>query len=401
MRMFHFARVSGPLLRMAVCIFCACCASAPVSALAEQGREELSRPMQEALYNADQAMNKKQYAQAEKILGDYMAKHPAPKHHFVEFLLGNALIMQGKNARALEHYTSATALRPDFAPAWANQGKAAYDLGQYAVAGRALGKAYELDGKKDGALLYQSAAAYLMGKRNAEALPALERLASGALGAPRQEWLEALLKTYMELGKGAKAAQTVKGLLARDQENPGWWKLLAQMQTRQHNYKEALSAWEVYATLAGTIPAEEEILIGDIYSAAGVPLRAAQWYARALPRTGSGSLREKLARSYLAAHQPAQAASFASKAASERPGAEMWRIAGQAYFELGEYRKAYDAYTESLRLDASDGRSQLMQGYCALQLRNKSLASAALEKARKYSSVRAQAEQLLRAVAAL
>ena len=115
-----------------------------------------------------------------------------------------------------------------------------------------------------------------MGKRNAEALPALERLASGALGAPRQEWLEALLKTYMELGKGAKAAQTVKGLLARDQENPGWWKLLAQMQTRQHSYKEALSAWEVYATLAGTIPAEEEILIGDIYSAAGVPLRAAQ-----------------------------------------------------------------------------------------------------------------------------
>ena len=82
MRMFHFARVSGPLLRMAVCIFCACCASAPVSALAEQGREELSRPMQEALYNADQAMNKKQYAQAEKILGDYMAKHPVPKHHF-------------------------------------------------------------------------------------------------------------------------------------------------------------------------------------------------------------------------------------------------------------------------------------------------------------------------------
>ena len=42
-----------------------------------------------------------------------------------------------------------------------------------------------------------------------------------------------------------------------------------------------------------------------------------------------------------------------------------------------------------------------MQGYCALQLRNKSLALAALEKARKYSSVRAQAEQLLRAVAAL
>ena len=79
MRMSHLPRVSGPLLRMAVCVFFACCASAPVSALAEQGREELSRPMQEALYNADQAMNRKQYAQAEKILGDYMAKHPSAK----------------------------------------------------------------------------------------------------------------------------------------------------------------------------------------------------------------------------------------------------------------------------------------------------------------------------------
>ena len=65
------------------------------------------------------------------------------------------------------------------------------------------------------------------------------------------------------------------------------------------------------------------------------------------------------------------------------------------------FTMAIDAYAESLRLDASDGRSQLMQGYCALQLRNKSLASAALEKARKYSSVRAQAEELLRAVATL
>lgn len=403
MRMPCFPDTPARSARLKIrCAILACCVFALCgTALAEEKREALPRPMQEALYNADQALREKRYAQAEKILDDYVAKHPEPKHHFVEFLRGNALIMQGKSAHALERYTAATDLRPDFAPAWTNMGKAACDLQRYAVAGRALGKAYELDGKKDGALLYQSAAAWLMGGKNAEALPALERLASGALGEPRREWLEALLKTYLDLGKGAKATQTVKGLLARDQNNPRWWKLLAQMQTRQHNYKEALSAWEVYAALSGSIPADEEILIGDVYSAAGVPLRAAQWYAQALPRAGNDKLRGKLARSYLAAHQPRQAAAFASKTASERPSAEMWRVAGQAYLELGEYRKAYDAYAESLRLDASDGRSQLMLGYCALQLRNKTLAMNALEKARKFSAVRTQAEQMLRAVATL
>lgn len=363
-------------------------------------QEALPADVQRTVYEAGQAMNAKKYSQAENILQRHRSAHADAPHYLVEFTLGNALAMQEKTAAALKHYTISAQLRPDFAPAWQNIGKSAHDLGDYSRCATALAKTYELTGKKEHGLLFNAAASHIMAGENKKALPLLERLGSGAAGTPRQEWMEALVKVCLDLGLEKKAAKAVQGMVERHENDPRWWKLLAQLHTRQNEYKKGLAAWEIYATLASP-STEEVVLMGDLYSAVGVPSKAAHQYERALPHKSCPVLREKLAEAHLAAHDPAKAVAAAKAALGKKETARLWQIMGRAYFELGQFKNAYDAFTHSARLDPEDGRPHIMRGYCALRLHNKGMAQTALEKARQFKSSRAQAEQLLKATAAL
>lgn len=358
--------------------------------------ETLPAPVQKAVYEAGQAMEAKKYGEAEKILVQYGREHVDAPHYLVEFFLGNALALQSRHAEAVRHYTACTALKADYAPAWQNLGKSAHDQGDHGRAGSALVRAYELTGKKNPDLLFQAAGCFILGKDEKKALPHLEHLASGAAGKPKPEWQEVLIKICMDLGQEKKAAQAVQGLLSTSENDPKWWKLLAQIQTRMSDYKNALVAWEVYTSLAAPTP-EELVLMGELYAAIGVPAKAAQSYEKALPHKNCATLREKLANAHLAAHQPSEAVEVAEAAVKTQPTAGLWQVLGRALFELGDYGKASNAFEQSTRLNPKDGRAHLMRGYCALRLRDKGMALASLEQARKFPASRSQAEQLLRA----
>ncbi len=370
------------------------------SAWAESETPKLTPAVQKAVYTAQQAMEKKDYLKAEECLKKFIKKNPKKSHYLVEFTLANALAVAGKDRDALPHYMAAANLYPGFTAAWQNMGKIYFDLKQYNEAGNCLLKAYELNEKKEHSLLYYAAVSYIMAKKERKALPHLEYLVSGEVGAPKTEWLEALLKVYMDLKLKEKAFAVVRRLIDENGDNPRWWKILAQLHLQQSDYKPAVAALTVHSYLT-PLKKQDIMLLGDLTNAIGVPLRAAVYYEKALSLENNVSDYEKLASAYIGAHRPAKAIEVLDRALEKKATSGLWFTMGQVLYEQGNFDKAYNAFNQSARLNSKNGRAYLMMGYCALQMDKTETARSAFQKATRFPRQRKIAKKLLKQVALL
>jgi len=367
-------------------------------ALAKSEAPELTPAVRKAVYGAQQAMEKQDYGKAEEYLDKYVQKYPQKPHYLVEFILGNTLALMGKEREALSHYKTSAHLYPDYAAIWQNMGKVFFDLKQYEQAGDCLLKAYETDEKKNPSALYNVAAFYIMAGKEKKALPHLKYLSSGKTGPPKQQWLEALLKVYMDLQLKEKAFEVIHRLLEQNGNDPRWWKLLAQLHLQENDYKKAVTALTIYSYL-GSISREDIMLLGDLTNAIGIPLKAAEYYERALSLSNNPAGYEKLASAYITACKMSNAIDALNRALKEKPTSKLWFMMGQVLYEREEFDKAYTAFDQSARLNLKDGRPHLMMGYCALQMDNNEMAVKALHKATPFPRQRKMAKKLLRQLA--
>ena len=370
------------------------------TAWAESEAPKLTSAVQKVVYTAQQAMEKKDYLKAKEYLKKFIEKNPQKPHYLVEFTLANAFAVTDKNTEALQHYRAAADLYPDFAAAWQNMGKIYFGLKQYDKAGDCLLKGYEINEKKDSSLLYYAAVSYIMAKKEKNALPHLERLVSGEIGAPKTEWLEALLKVCMDLQLKEKAFQVIHRLLEKNGNDPRWWKILAQFHLQESDYKPAVAALTVHSYLT-FLKKQDIMLLGDLYNAVGVPLSAAVYYEKALTSGNNPAVYEKLASAYIGAHRPAKAIEVLDRALEKKPTSGLWFTMGQVLYEQGNFDKAYNAFNQSARLNSKNGRAYLMMGYCALQMDKKETARSAFQKATRFPKQRKIAKELLKQVASL
>lgn len=366
-------------------------------AWAESEAPKLTPAVQKAVYTAQQAMEKKDYLKAEECLKKFIKKHPEKPHYLVEFTLANTLAVADKNREALPHYRVAADLYPAFAAAWQNMGKIYFDLKQYDKAGDCLLKAYKLNEKKDSALLYYAAVSYVMAKKETKALPHLEYLVSGEVEPPKTEWLEALLKVYIDLKLKEKAFAVVRRLIDGNGDNPSWWKILAQLHLQQSDYKPAVAALTVHSYLT-PLKKQDIVLLGDLTNAIGVPLRAAAYYEKALSLENNVGDYEKLASAYIGAHRPAKAIEVLDRALEKKPTSKLWFMMGHVLYEEENFDKAYNAFNQSTRIDPKSGLAYLMMGYCALQMDRKDIARSAFQKATRFPKQRKIAKELLKQV---
>ena len=368
-------------------------------AWAESEAPKLTPAVRKAVYAAQQAMEKKDYGKAEEYLRKYVQKYPQKSHYLVEFTLGNALALMGKESEALSHYKTSAHLYPEYAPTWQNMGKICFDMKQYEKAGDCLLNAYKTDEKKEPSLLYNVAVCYLIAGKAKKALPHLEYLVSGKAGPPKTEWLEALLKVCMDLQLKEKAFQVIHRLLEKNGSDPRWWKILAQFHLQQSDYKAAVAALTVHSYLT-SLKKQDMMLLGDLYNAVGVPLKAAAYYEEALNSSNNNNpaIFEKLASAYIAAHRTAKAIEVLDRALEKKPTSGLWFMMGQVLYEQGNFDKAYNAFNQSARLNSKNGRAYLMMGYCALQMDKKKAARTAFQKATRFPKQRKVAKKLLKQV---
>jgi tetratricopeptide (TPR) repeat protein len=367
-------------------------------AWAENKAPKLTPAVRQAVYDAQQAMGKKEFLKAEKCLKKYIRKYPQKPHYLVEFNLGNVLALIGKEREALSHYKTSADLYPGYAAVWQNMGKICFDLKQYEQAGDCLLKAHETDKKKDPSALYNVAAFYIMAGKEEKALPHLQYLSSGQAGPPKCEWLEALLKVYLDLQLKEKAFEVINRLLDKSGNDPRWWKMLAQFHLQQNDYKKALAMLTIHSYMTSTTR-KDIMFLGDLANAIGIPLKAAEYYEKALSFSNSPADYEKLATVYIAAQKPEKAIGALNRALNKKPTSKLWHMMGQVLYEIEEFGKAHNAFDQSARLNPKDGRPYLMMGYCALQLENKDKAVLALKKASQFPRQRKISRELLKQVA--
>ena len=364
-------------------------------AWAKSEAPKLTPAVQKVVYEAQQLMEKKDYLKAEGCLRKFIEKNRKRPHYLVEFTLANCLTMSGRDKDAVLHYRAAANLYPNFAAAWQNMGKIYFDLKQYDEAGDCLLKAYEINEEKEPSLLYYAAVSYIMAKKETKALPHLEYLVSGEVGAPKTEWLEALLKVYMDLKLKEKAFAVVRRLIDENGDDPRWWKILAQLHLQQNDYKPAVAALTVHSYLT-PLKKQDIVLLGDLTNAIGVPLRAAAYYEKALSLENNVGDYEKLASAYIGAHRPAKAIEVLNRALEEKPTSTLWFMMGHVLYEEEKFDKACNAFDQSTRFDAENGRAYLMMGYCALQMDKKETARSAFQKACRFPRQEKTAKRLLR-----
>ncbi|MFP4533682.1 MAG: tetratricopeptide repeat protein [Desulfobacterales bacterium] len=354
---------------------------------AETGPPQPSRTEQQILYEVGQAIEKEAYRKAEKQLTKRIKKHEGKTDYRLFFQLGNIYSLQGHAQKALSAYKKAVS-RCNRDPAlWQNMGKACHDLGRFSCAGKHMERAYRLQEKKKPDLLYQAAGCRLMAKETESAYQLLKELCAKDDAEVRPEWLNSLAHACMELEKNPEAEQAIRCLLHRQPDAPRWWKMMANFHIKSEAYNKAAAALKIHNQLVP--PKKEDVIrLGDLYMAAGAPLKAAEQYEAALQWTQSSEHFKRIASAYLAAHRPEKAAAILERAVGQAPSARLWRMLGTIRYNQDKPDLAYRAFKKSHRIDPMGGRAVLMMGYSALKSGNKQEAIAAFKNASAFKSQR-------------
>jgi tetratricopeptide (TPR) repeat protein len=351
-------------------------------------------------------MEEESYQEAEKRLKAYLNKHPDSNYVPVFFTLANIYSLQGKAAKAEPLYRLALKKDPVFSPAWQNLGSVLFDLKKYVKAGNAFEKAFETEVPENGddtkphILLYHASIAYLSAGKPALSRPHLEYLTSGAVKEIKQEWLEALFKTYLDLKKNDLAMQLVLKLIHQDGENPKWWHYLAHLHMQNKKYEKAAEALTIRSYLKEP-NREEALLLADLYRMIGTPHKAATFYKYAIGMDSTCKQKnysgyyEKLAHAYLAGHKADLALQALGQAIAIAPDARLYQLKGQIMMASEQWQKAHLAFGKAAMLDTKNGYGHLLAGYCALQEGNYEVATDHLTKAKTFPKQYKQAGQLL------
>ena len=366
-------------------------------AWAESTAPKLTPGVQRVVYVTQKAIEGKDYDKAVQVLQTFLKKYPKRNHYLVEFTLANAFSLSGKDKEALFHYRLTVKMYPEFSYAWQNMGRIYFDQKRYGKAGDCLLKAHNVAQTGETSNLYYAAISYILAEEHNRALPHLRYLISGEAGTPKIEWLEAFLQVCMELHLEDEAFRAVNLLLAKDGDNPRWWKFMAHLYLRQNDYKKAVTALTIRSYLT-TINRMDVMLLGDLNNAIGVPAKAAQYYEQAVILKDDTKPADygKLASAYLAAHRPAKAEETLKWALKKTQTFKLGFMLGQIFYEEEKWSDAYQAFSRCASFKDGNGRSLLMMGYCALQMDKTVMARKAFQKATRFPKQRKTAREMLK-----
>jgi len=333
-----------------------------------------------ALVAAQKFMTEKKAARAEKVLTEFIQKHPDENHAFVAYTLAACYLDLNKLKSALAQYEKTIDFCPAYAPAWQNLAKICFDLKKYNRAGVALEKAWELTGRKNHLLRFQAAVAFISAKKQQKALPILAELCSGTAGIPEDKWVKLLVQTAMAVKQPKTALKTVERLLARPDPDAYLFRLASVLYLESANYRKAAQNLEAYSLVA-TLSRQERKLLADLYANLGIPSRAAPNYEALVVGKPCAGLWGRAAACWFEACDYDKALKAAQRGLAAFPrSCRLWRVKGWVHYENKDYNLASQAFAKASGLDRNDINSLFLHGLCACRAGDRDSARKALEK---------------------
>lgn len=392
------------MTRLLFVLLLLCGTIAPSFAERQDERQDADSPVppptpgyaaQQALFDAQTRYDKGDKQQAEALLRDFIKKNPQSEHYLLRFMLGNILAEKGDGQGAIVQYKHTISLYPSYAAGWLNLGKLYYEGGQYGRAADSLLTGYKLSGEGNRTIQYHGAVCRLLNREYQAAITLLEELS--AQPEPQQAWVETLVTAYLENQMAPKALASVNGLLAQGDAKPYLWKLRGRIMLEFKDYEGALQSLLIYSH-GDELSVEESMLVGNLFSVLKSPSAAAQYYLAAIRKSKERlnvDQAERLAVTYLAAHEPAKAQAFLGDAVRRDPSARLYLLLGKILYDQGIYYDAAEAFSKSAELDPLDGQTHLLRAYCLIKLEDRAASLAALKQAMKFADSKEAAERLL------
>ena len=351
--------------------------------------------VQETLYKAQKEYEKGHFDNAEQILQNHLTENPEKDHYLLRFMFGNILAAQRENQKAIIQYNLSASLYPGYSYTWLNMGKLYYEGGLFGPAADAFIKGYNLSDQKDHSLKYHAAVCFLLAKDYTIAIKLLEDLS--VTHAPEQKWIEALISAYLESDMPQKALNILSRLIDKSESLSYLWKLRAQILLHQKKYDLALQALLIYS-YDNNLSSDEKMLVGNLFNVINAPSAAADYYLSSInqdQKQFSISNAERLAVTYLAAHEPDRAMSFLVKAVQEIHSAKLWLLLGKILYDKGFYYDSGQAFRKSGEIDPMDGQSHLMHAYCMIKLNDFDASTVSLRQVMNFPRHKNTAKKLL------
>jgi tetratricopeptide (TPR) repeat protein len=349
-----------------------------------------------ALYEAQQDMNDGRMDKALKDLLKFQQKRAKYNHFLVEFNIGTLYGLQKQPDKAIEHLEKAAEMEKSYSPIWLNLGKLYYQLQVFDKAGSALEQSFRCSVKQETDMLYMAMASYYQAGDLARATALGEELVQ-VFRRDSPEIVSLLAGIYIQTGNFSSAVTMLETLLEKTPSDDKLWKMLAQAHFKNQKYREAAIAYETYGYLR-ELSRDELIVMGDLFTMVGVPLRAAQYYELALQNGGTADEQEKLSVAYYCAYEFDKASAAVDGALKEKPTVERMLLKAQLCYLQERFVEAQQHYVKAAQAMSKDGHEWLMAGYCALRGGNTSRARELLSKAAEFPTQRQDALAMLKAL---
>lgn len=223
-----------------------------------------------------------------KLLEAMMSEKEPPSPAF-EFILGNVYYSAGQTDKAEASYRSAVKRYPSFIRAWTNLGILYYTADKFTDAQPCFSKAVTL-GDNDAATF--GLLGYCL-ERTGNIVAAEMSYMQALAGNPENaDWLEGLLRVYIQGKQYGRAESLVKSLIKLKPTKAEFWLAQANILLADNRKLEAIIMLEV-SVGAGIAGPSELHLLGDLYAEHGFYSEAADIYQKILllnPVIGEGKL---------------------------------------------------------------------------------------------------------------
>lgn len=196
-----------------------------------------------------------------KLLEAMMNEKEPPSPAF-EFIFGNTHYAAGNNEKAEVSYLNAVKRYPTFLRAWSNLGVLYYSTQRYPDAIRCFSKCVTL-GDRDPVTFGLLAYTLEQEKRVVQAEMAYMQALAGDPTNP--DWLEGLLRIYIEGKQYGRAEWLIKDLVKQRPQEARFWLAYANILLAQNRKLEAIALLEV-AVSSGAAGLSEITLLADLYA---------------------------------------------------------------------------------------------------------------------------------------
>ena len=351
-----------------------------------------------AIFRSQQLCEADNWAGAAELLQECLTDYPDQDHYLLRFHLANSLAKCDSLHSAANHYQKTVELNPEFMNGWLSLAETSYVIENYSIAANAFEKGFRLKEIPALHLLYYAGVCNSLAGENSAALKLLQELIATDL--PKPDWLQTTVATAMEVDEIEVAQKTVTRFCEIYPDDPSAWLLAYQFYSAQQDFKQAAAAMTIRGYLQ-PLSRSEQLQLGDILFASGVPAEAALHYEIALSdttETATPGQYEMLASALLSAQQTEKAAEALQLALKTKPTARLWSLLGDVEYSRENYQAAFDAFLSATELDPNQGRNWLMVGYCAMETGKLGDAKTALQRAKQFPNQKQNANELLQRI---